>query len=186
MRRSEQGNAKAFPARAPSPGFLFADSSLRPIYANAEAIEILAYPEDHKKTKSLEKFLAKKVRSLFAEQQGTAESALLTQVRSGRRRYLCRAFTLAPSRKGSLPAMAVLIERNPGFLDTEQMARKFRLTQREREAVELLALGLTSKEIGSRMRISSNTVKAFLRLVMIKMGVFTRSGILGKLVQSRS
>jgi DNA-binding CsgD family transcriptional regulator len=45
-----------------------------------------------------------------------------------------------------------------------------------------LLQGLTSKEIAQRMGISPNTVKAFLRLVMVKMGVSTRSGIVGKIV----
>jgi len=36
------------------------------------------------------------------------------------------------------------------------------------------------------MSISTNTVKAFLRLIMIKMGVSTRSGILGKAITSNS
>jgi DNA-binding CsgD family transcriptional regulator len=56
------------------------------------------------------------------------------------------------------------------------------LTQREQETVKLLLQGLTSKEIAVRMEISANTVKAFVRLVMIKMGVSTRSGIAGKFV----
>jgi LuxR family transcriptional regulator, regulator of acetate metabolism len=56
------------------------------------------------------------------------------------------------------------------------------LTQREKETVELLIQGLTSKEIATRMKISPNTVKAFLRIVMVKMGVSTRSGILGKVI----
>ena len=42
--------------------------------------------------------------------------------------------------------------------------------------------GLTSKQIAERMSISTNTVKAFLRLIMIKMDVSTRSGIVGKAV----
>jgi DNA-binding CsgD family transcriptional regulator len=42
--------------------------------------------------------------------------------------------------------------------------------------------GLTNKEIGQRMNISPNTVKAFLKLIMMKMGVSTRSGIIGKTV----
>jgi len=32
------------------------------------------------------------------------------------------------------------------------------------------------------MNISPNTVKVFLRLVMLKMGVTTRSGVVGKLM----
>jgi len=45
----------------------------------------------------------------------------------------------------------------------------------------LLSEGLTSKEIAVKMNISPNTVKAFLRFIMLKLGVTTRSGILGKI-----
>ena len=62
------------------------------------------------------------------------------------------------------------------------LSERFGLTPRERETVKLLLQGLTSKEIAAQMGISSNTVKAFVRLVMIKMGVSTRSGIAGKIV----
>jgi DNA-binding CsgD family transcriptional regulator len=66
-----------------------------------------------------------------------------------------------------------------------QIGQDFELTRREKETVELLIQGLTSKEIATRMQISPNTVKAFLRIVMVKMGVSTRSGILGKVIGPR-
>jgi len=66
-----------------------------------------------------------------------------------------------------------------------EISEQFNLTQRERETVELLLKGLTSKEIANRMNISVNTVKAFLRLVMVKMKVSNRSGIAGKVAASR-
>jgi DNA-binding CsgD family transcriptional regulator len=58
----------------------------------------------------------------------------------------------------------------------------FRLTPRERETLEFLMQGMTSKEIANQMGVSPHTVKAFLRLVMSKMQVSTRSGIIGKLI----
>jgi two-component system nitrate/nitrite response regulator NarL len=61
------------------------------------------------------------------------------------------------------------------------LAEQFRLSQRERETVEYLLHGLTSKEIATRMNISPNTVKVFVRLIMVKMGASTRSGIVGKI-----
>jgi len=67
-----------------------------------------------------------------------------------------------------------------GSLLVSAMGNQFHLTCREKEIVTLLSEGLTSKEIAGRMRISSNTVKAFLRQIMSKMGVSNRSGILGK------
>jgi DNA-binding CsgD family transcriptional regulator len=68
-----------------------------------------------------------------------------------------------------------------GLLD---LLTRFQLTDRDAEAVRHLAEGRTSKEIAQRMSISPNTVKTFLRLVMIKMGVKTRSGVVGKLANA--
>jgi len=51
--------------------------------------------------------------------------------------------------------------------------------------VQFLREGFTSKEIAQRMNISPNTVKAFIRLVMVKMGASTRSGIVGMIVCPR-
>jgi DNA-binding CsgD family transcriptional regulator len=68
-------------------------------------------------------------------------------------------------------------------LSMPEIGGRFNLSAREREAVEFLLSGLTCKEIADRMKISPNTVKAFLRVVMIKMGVSTRSGILAKIIQ---
>ena len=70
------------------------------------------------------------------------------------------------------------------MLFRSEISAQFGLTQREGEAVEFLLQGLTSKEIATRMQISPNTVKAFLRLVMVKMKVSTRSGIAGKFAGS--
>jgi DNA-binding CsgD family transcriptional regulator len=63
---------------------------------------------------------------------------------------------------------------------------KFGVTPREQETIQLLMEGLTSKEIAERMKISPSTVKAFIRLVMVKMSVNTRSGIIGKVLGSKT
>jgi DNA-binding CsgD family transcriptional regulator len=186
MRSARGDSTKATPAHAPSTGFVLVDSSLRPIYANAEAVKILAYPENPRKTRFVERLLVDQVRAIIHKQQGEPESSFRTQLTSGRRRYLCRLYSLTPhSKKSSGPAMALLLERSLRSFDLFQVAGEFNLTQREREAVEFVAQGLTSKEIANRMRISPNTVKAFLRLVMIKTGVSTRSGIVGKFLMNQ-
>jgi len=66
-----------------------------------------------------------------------------------------------------------------------QVSQQFNLTQREREVLEYLLQGLSSKEIANRMNISSNTVKAFLRLIMIKTGVSSRSAIVEKIMMTQ-
>jgi two-component system nitrate/nitrite response regulator NarL len=81
----------------------------------------------------------------------------------------------------------VLLERDAASSHSAltEISEQFGLTQRERETVEFLLQGLTSKEIAIRMKISANTVKAFIRLVMVRMNVSTRSGIVGKFLQDQ-
>jgi DNA-binding CsgD family transcriptional regulator len=67
-----------------------------------------------------------------------------------------------------------------------QVSEQFNLTQREGEALGYLLQGLSSKEIASRMNVSPNTVKAFLRLIMIKTGASSRSAILGKIMMTQT
>ncbi len=186
MTSPQADRTKPTAAHTPSTGFVLVDASLRPIYANAEAVKIFAYPESPRKTRLVEGLLVEKIRAIIRKQQGDPESSFHTQLSSGRRRYHCRVYPLAsPSKKDSGPATAFVLERTPETIDLFQMTEEFNLTPRERETVELLALGLTSKEIANRMRISPNTVKAFLRLVMIKTGVSTRSGIVGKFLKGQ-
>lgn len=54
------------------------------------------------------------------------------------------------------------------------------LTQREREVFELLAKGMTNKEIADALVITNNTVKRHLKAVFEKLDVHTRAAALSK------
>jgi len=54
------------------------------------------------------------------------------------------------------------------------------LTEREREVLELLAQGLTNKEIAQRLVITTNTVKRHLKAIFEKLNVHTRSAATAK------
>ena len=83
-------------------------------------------------------------------------------------------------------SIAILLERKPcGLLPLARISQQFNLTKREREALGHLLEGLSSKEIATRMNISTNTVKAFLRLTMIKTGVSSRCAIMGKVMMTQ-
>ncbi len=170
-------------------GFLLLDASLRPIYASEEALAILAYPEAPSKNKGFDNFLQSRIRSLVpsnGHHNGFSPSKFLNEVTSGKRLYQLRAFSMKSNlgiERG--PAIALLLQRNHrGALNLESVARKFRLTGRERETVDLLLQDLSTKQIASRMDISPNTAKAFLRSVMIKVGAENRTGILGRILQA--
>ena len=160
-------------------GFLLIDTSLNPISFNEEAIQILRYPDNLANLRRPGVFLARRIRSILVTQQSLSESAFVTEFRSGRRRYFCRAFLVgSDAKEPSQPSLAVLLERGPSeVLPLSQLSQQFNLTRREREALGHLLQGLGSKEIANRMNISPNTVKAYLRLIMIKTGVSSRTAI---------
>lgn len=98
--------------------------------------------------------------------------------------YSCRVFELkAWSDDNTQPVLALYFKQERSVVDTVfQVGVEYRLTDREQEALIGVAMGLSSKELAVRMNISPNTVKAFLRLIMIKMGSTTRAGVVGKLI----
>jgi len=169
-------------------GFVLLDSTLHPVLLNRSAAEILSYPLKPGAQKGQHSPLAERVRIMLVASQSSGGSPIVSEFRSGKRLYHCRTFRVdAQAKEYSQLSLAVLFERgSSASLSLPQVALKYHLTTREQQVLEFLLQGLTSKEIADRMSISTNTVKAFLRLIMIKMGVSTRSGILGKAITSNS
>lgn len=159
------------------------DKNNRPVYYSPEAVAIMNFPQRGKNAGDIPTQLPSELELLLGRSGSFAGVLPMVQFVSGKRSYLCRAFVLNHS--SGTPArgmIGILIERNaPKSPHVSALAEQFRLTQREQETVRFLTLGLTSKEIAARMRISPNTVKTFFRQVMTKMGVNTRSGIVGKM-----
>lgn len=175
------------PSSASSAGFLLLDSRMDPVIVNNLASEILSYPQAPDTIKGLDEFLNRKIHATLLARDPSSGSPLVSEIRSGKRLYFCRAFRVdARAKRYPQITLAVFLERGSvGSFSAIQVSERFKLTAREQEVLQFLLQGLTSKEIAERMRISPNTVKAFLRLIMIKMGVSTRSGIVGKAVTSK-
>jgi len=167
-------------------GFLLLDSEFNLIASNDPALRILCFPSEVRRIKQPRAFLGDRVRTTLIDHQQRDRKALVQEFRSGKRRYLCKTFQIDYDNGHTQTAFAVLLERNAvGRMNSIELSGRFSLTERECETVEYLLKGLTSKEIAARMNISPNTVKAFLRLVMVKMNVSTRSGIAGKVIEPR-
>ena len=169
-------------------GFLLMDSSsLRPLSFNDEAVQILGYPDDVANLAGSDLLLTEKIRSSLITEASPGEPVFVKDVRSGRRRYFCRAFQIdAHSKKPPQRSIAVLLERGPsGLVPSSQFCQQFNLTQREQEVLQYVLQGIRNKEIANRMSVSPNTVKAFLRMVMIKTGASSRSAIVRKIMMSQ-
>lgn len=92
----------------------------------------------------------------------------------------CFAFARDPGRDFSDRDVALLRLVRPHLarLRTrwERAPRPARLTERECDVLELVAQGLTNREIAARLFISSGTVRKHLEHVYRKLGVRTRAG----------
>ena len=168
-------------------GFLLLDGGWNLIAANDLALQILCFPSRADRIKQTKVFLADRVRTTLLDNNHQGGTAFVKEFTSGKRRYICKSHEVAFKGNDSpQPAFAVLLERDTANSHSAlaEISAQFGLTQREGETVEFLLQGLTSKEIATRMNISANTVKAFIRLIMVKMKVSTRSGIAGKLARS--
>ncbi len=61
----------------------------------------------------------------------------------------------------------------------------FRLTHREEEIAELLATGLTAKNIAERLKISSETVRSHTRNIFLKLRVKNKVELSGKMFRAQ-
>jgi len=181
--QGDSGRLAAWPSVL---GLLVADASLKPLFANHEAIAILTYPGPS--SQSLTDLFHQKVHPGLLNAQGSATNGNrihpTIKLKSGRRTYFCRAFHLnSNGNDRSSTATLVVLERGmSGPLAMSQISQQFHLTHREQQTVALLLQGLSNKEMAEKMGISTNTVKTFLHMAMIKMGVSNRSGIVTKIL----
>lgn len=170
-------------------GVLLLNSEFHPIHYDAEAARVLAYPAKLDGLPSLDAVLPIESHPQLAKLSAGGPQ-FKVQFNSGRRRYRCRVLLLNSEnhhRSRLQPKFIVFLERQvTQTVDITRWGQEFQLTTRERETVELLLEGLTSREIADRMGISPNTVKSFLRLVMVKVGASSRTGIIAKIYEKAS
>jgi DNA-binding CsgD family transcriptional regulator len=168
------------------PGFVLVDAEKNPVCYNAEAVRILAELSEGAEAPRNGGVPRGKALTALVRRALSRNDAGVTEFTSGKMRYRCWTFSVFQDAKRPTDAFTGLLIEPSKRNDAREseVAEKFHLSKREEETVSLLTLGLTSKEIATRMGVSPNTIKVFLRLIMTKMAVGTRSGIVGKLLQN--
>jgi len=164
--------------RVDTVGLIVFDASLNAIYVSATARQVICYAigESSASDAAICELIPAEILAL----QGVVPHKAEATVMSGRRRYICRRLPLEhPGTSTQRAHCAIVLER----ISHEKLRRlleEFNFTPRERDVVSLLLEGLTSKEIAQRLNISSHTVKGYIRFIMTKTGVTTRSGIVAR------
>lgn len=166
-------------------GVVLMDPSLNIIAFDRGAATILNYPNPGAKAGS-NSYIPVEILDLIRDRKPADRSPVKTHFRMGKNEYICRTYMLETNDGALNEAMVALhLEKDSSANDAIcDIVDKYHLTGREQEVLRGISLGLATKELADRMNISPNTVKAFLRLVMIKMGVTTRAGIVAKILHN--
>jgi DNA-binding NarL/FixJ family response regulator len=168
-----------------SPGLVLLDSTLRPLAFNADAASILAYPERTGLESSTKLRIPEEILEDIRMRRPLLGGAVVSHFRAGKRRYISHAFAMKSFEEyTSQPTIALLLQRDSSATEAiHEVAVEFGLSEREEEVLKDISLGLNSSELAEAMDISPNTVKAYLRLIMVKMGVSTRAQMLVKILE---
>ena len=164
-------------------GLVLIDAWLNPVYVNSAARQVISHALGKDQLSKTD--LREAIRAKVVEIQDGGVRVETTLI-SGRRKYACRTLRLEREQSvGKRAYYALVLERiSRRHESLRRMVEQYGLTPREREIASLLAEGLTSKEIAQRLNISPYTVKGYLNFLMRKLGVTTRSGIVGMLGNS--
>src|ERR1700730_13015885 len=151
--------------QAPDVGMVLLDGSLKPIAFDRGAAAIL---HNANETSVPEEILRAIRGRKLAEL-----SSIKTVFRIGKSEYLCRAYGVECEAALLGQSIVVLHLERDSLMGNAmyEAALKYNLTEREQEALKGISMGLSNKQLAERMDISPNTVRAFLRFIMVKMGV---------------
>jgi DNA-binding CsgD family transcriptional regulator len=162
-------------------GLILMDLSRKPIAIDPGADAIFARASQSGFRLEPASWLPQEFTQLFGRSEGAERSPLQAHVQIGPINYACTAYRLeCQIRTVAQPVIAIHLARAVDADTIYDLIEKYQLTARELEVLRGILTGLANKELAVRMKISPNTVKAFLRLIMIKMGVTTRSEMFAK------
>ena len=165
-------------------GLILLDHSFKVVAFDKGAAGILKDQAQSARSTHASCYLPKEILNTVRNSKITTISSLRMYMHVGKHEYSCRAFLLEwQNWLSSQPMIAIHLEKVSSSTDAiYDIGIKYQLTNREQEVLRGISLGLSSKVMAHRMEISPNTVKAFLRLIMIKMGVTSRAGIVANIL----
>lgn len=103
---------------------------------------------------------------------------------SYRRRYAVKGVVLSASEENNIVSYIFTLERFvPKDMHLLKIFRQYNLSHREQEIAGLLLLGEGNKQIAYALGLSTNTIKSYMKLLMKKLNVSNRAGIVAALLK---
>ena len=163
------------------------------VFYNQEASEILSRSLQSSGKKELSHAvicsLCAQWKGLFEGQENTAETekgdrnaCVIDTLKSDRRLYCIKGLKLSnnnANKETIINRFIFILERmQTDKINLPLIARSFSLNKREQDIVRLLIKESGNKEIAQVLGLSLNTIKSYLKILMHKLGVTSRAGII--------
>lgn len=182
------------------PGFMIFDQGKRPIYWSPGAAEILRMgrsPSQSPRNGSRSSLpgeivsLVDRLRTVDAGpmgKEGQSYSYPSAFISEKQKTYHCRAFFLhgqvGEEKSSDQHVMVLFEELTPrNLINKEKLKEAYYFTERHLDILTHLVNGASNQEIGTRLKISEDTVKAHLKNIMKRMKVNTRSSVLSRVLE---
>ena len=170
------------------------NGTVKALYYNEVALSIISFSLNSEENAEVSSNLAtlclrwkklfdKKLNKLNNKGNGLIPSADFIDIfQSHKRRYAVRGLVMS-SKEAKEKQYLFLLERvSNDNVNLQKSLRQWKLSPREQEIVHLLIEDRSNKEIARALRLSLNTVKAYMKLLMLKLGVTSRTGAIGRLL----
>ena len=113
-----------------------------------------------------------------------SKPVFLTTIKSYRREYTVQGVLLSSYNGGQKSNSYIFIIQRliPEDLNLLKISRMYQLSQREQQIIKLLLKGEGNKQIAFSLGLSSNTIKSYMKILMRKLGVQNRSGLIAAIL----
>jgi len=191
---------------SPPAAFIFyrpqTEAAKEQVFYNAETYHILSLSSSLSKEETSsfpdisflcsrwKELLDKELDELKESGEGEKGTGFIDMLQSRRRRYTVKGIVLSgqPSalQQQEKQYLFILERFNPDSVNLSMIFRQWNLNHREEDIARLLLADRSNKEIAHALGLSLNTVKGYMKLLMRKLGVNSRAGIIANFLTGRN
>jgi len=161
-----------------------------PLSSSLSKEETSSFPDISFLCSRWKELLDKELDELKESGEGEKGTGFIDMLQSRRRRYTVKGIVLSgqPSalQQQEKQYLFILERFNPDSVNLSMIFRQWNLNHREEDIARLLLADRSNKEIAHALGLSLNTVKGYMKLLMRKLGVNSRAGIIANFLTGRN